>query len=513
MIKKSLRLTLISAICFSLFLLSSSCFLFSKNDSDQNANTKRETDFDLPKSDLDLAKPIEFSQSPKDVALCKQMNQRIDESESKNARWGVIAISLNDGRAVCGIDAQKSFNPASIQKLLTSIVALDKLGAGFRSKTSVFLDGELADETLKGNLILYGRGAPELDSEGLAKLISQLKQKGIKNITGDIIGDQSHFNGDTLGDGWTWNEAQWYYGARASALTINENKVTVTLQNGKPKADSNLVDLSGEVKPIEDIEAIGLKRELGTNKIYVWGNGKNLKARVAVSKPALLAAKIFEEQLEKNGIAVAGDAKTRDWKSTEKVDFEKAKEVASIEGKTLGEIVQKMNKDSVNLYAELILRMLGKKFGDDAPDDNPKMQKLRGDDSAGASVIKKWLTDKDIATNEIAIHDGSGLSRLDLVTPEVFARALIYASTADFSETFKTSLPISGRSGTLKGRLGNVSGKVVAKTGTITYANSLAGFAKSQTETFAFAVICNNETRKANSHLVIDQIVTLLANY
>ena len=484
--------------------------LFSESISPETNDSPNEKTFEIPKSDLDLAKTIEYSQSPKDVDICKKINQTIAESEFKNARWGMIAISLKDGRAVCGIDAQKLFNPASIQKLLTSVVALDKLGTDFRWKTSVYSKDEIENGSLKGDLILYGRGAPDLNESDFAKLIGQLKEKGISKIEGNVIGDQSFFKGDTLGDGWTWNETQWYYGARASALTFNENKITITLQNGKPRSDSKLVEVSGEVKPIEDIEAIGLKRELGTNKIYVWGNGSDLKARVAVNKPALLAAKIFKEKLEQNGIEISGEARNRDWKSADQLDTENAKELAFVESKKLSEIIQKMNKDSVNLYAELILRTLGKKFGNEAPNEDPKMQRLRGDDSAGTSVIKKWLTEKNIATNEVAIHDGSGLSRLDFVTPEAFSRALVYASRAEFSKTFKNSLPVSGRSGTLKGRLKNASGKILAKTGTITYASSLAGYANAPSETYVFAVISNNETRKAESSVVIDKIVSLL---
>ena len=138
------------------------------------------------------------------------------------------------------------------------------------------------------------------------------------------------------------------------------------------------------------------------------------------------------------------------------------------------------------------------------------MQKLRGDDSAGASVIKKWLFEKDIGSNEIAIHDGSGLSRLDLVTPESVGRALIFAAKSNFAKQFNESLPVSGQSGTLRSRLRNVAGRVFAKTGTITYVNSLAGFAKSNNETFAFALIVNNETIKGESSMVIDSITTLM---
>ncbi len=179
----------------------------------------------------------------------------------------------------------------------------------------------------------------------------------------------------------------------------------------------------------------------------------------------------------------------------------------------LSEIIRKMNKDSVNLYAELILRTLGKKFGETAPDENPKVQKTRGDDSAGASVIKKWLIDNKIAADEVKIHDGSGLSRLDFVTPEAMGRALIFATQSKFAEEFKNSLPISGTDGTMRGRLANLQGRVLAKTGSITYVNSLAGFAKSSNdETFAFVIFTNNETRKNESSPIIDSVVTALVN-
>ena len=469
-----------------------------------------ENTFDIPAPKVDLAKPLEISRNPSDVAVCEKIKETINRSEFSQARWGVIAIGLNDGRIVCGREARRLFNPASVQKLLTSVVALDRLGSGFRFRTSVFTDRGVDKGAIKGNLILYGRGAPDLDDKRLGVLVNLLKQKGITRVEGDVIGDESHFKGDNLGDGWTWNAAQWYYGAAASALSINKNQVTVSLKDGRPVSDSRFVELSGEVKPIEDIEAIGVKRELGTNKVYVWGHGRNLDARIAINKPALLAAKILKELLEKNGVEVSGKAKSADWKSADKLDAGNSTEIVSIESEPLAETVRKMNRDSVNLYAELMLRTLGKKFGAEAPDENPKMQKLRGDDSAGASVVEKWLKEQNVATNEIAVHDGSGLSRLDLVTPEAIGRALVVAAKSSFGTTLKNSLPVSGQSGTLKGRLTNVSGRVLAKTGSITYVNSLAGYANSGSETYAFAIICNNETRKGDSSKVIDRIVSHL---
>lgn len=500
------QLVLLLALSFT------ACFNSATNN-ETNQNTA--TEIQVPNSNINFTNPLEISQKPEDIALAKKIDEIIEKSEFSNARWGVFVVSLKDGRVLVARDAQKLFNPASAQKIITSVVALDKLGADFRWKTKIYSKEKIENGTLNGDLILYGQGAPDLSDEGIADLVNQLKAQGLQKIKGNVIGDESYFKGDLIGDGWTWNDLQWYYGAEASALTINKNLVNVSLQNGKPKVQPNtdFVELSGEVQPNQngDVESIGLKRGLGNNKIYVWGEGKNLDARVAVENPALWSAKILKDALTKKGISVEGDAKSSDWKAESQLNVENVTELASVESQTLGEIVRKMNKDSVNLYAELILRTLGKKFGDSAPDENPRAQKTRGDDSAGTSVIKKWLTENGASFQETeSIKDGSGLSRLNFVTPETIGRALIAGNQIKAAEVFKNSLPIAGVDGTLRGRLENVSGKILAKTGSITYVNSLAGYAKKSDETLAFVILCNNETRKADSSILIDAIATFL---
>lgn len=498
----AVRICLILLFCFS-----AACFSSTNNEVVETP----ETPVEVPTPNINLAKPLEISKLPEDVSLCEKINQTINQSEFSNARWGLITISLKDGRIVCERESQKLFNPASVQKILTSIVALDKLGADFRWKTSVYSTKNIESGILDSDLILYGTGASDFNENSLDKFVNDLKNKGLKEIKGDIIGDESYFKGDKFGDGWTWNELQWYYGAEATALTFNENQAEISLNNGKPVSSTDYVETSGEVKPTQDVDAVGLKREIGENKVYVWGNGGNLQAKISFDKPAMWAVKTFKEKLEKAGIKVEGKAKLVDWKSDNKFDITNAIEVTSIESKTLGEVVRKMNKDSVNLYAELILRTLGKKFGENAPDENQKVNKLRGDDLAGTAVIKKWLIENNIASYEIRIHDGSGLSRLDFVTPESIGRALLFASQSKFADVFKSSLPIAGSDGTLKNRLKNVSGKVLAKTGSIMYVNSLAGFAKSSNEdTFAFVIIGNNLTQKNNSSPLIDSLAEIL---
>lgn len=480
----------------------------------QEQPDQKTASFSVPAPDINLSKPLQISTREDDVKLCGEVNRTIEQSEYANARWGVFMLSLKDGRVVCARDARQLFNPASIEKTLTAIVALDRLGADYRFKTSVRAANQPdADGNLNGDLTVYGTGAPDFDGEQMDDLIEQLKSKNLKHIKGNIVGDASYFKGAVIGDGWTWNDLQWHYGAEASALTFRENQAAVYMDAAtkKPAASTDYLHLSGEIKPIEKggTAAFGVERGLSDNELYVWGSGDNAYGKIAVHNPALWTAKNFKDALVKKGIAVDGDIKSVDWKTENPVDANGLAEFAAVESKPLSELVRLMNKHSINLYGELLLRTLGKKFGAEAPDESKQIQELRGDDAAGAALVKKWLREKNVAVEDIQIHDGSGLSRLDFVTPEAFGRALVFAAKSNYGQVFADSLPISGTDGTLGGRLGNVKEKVLAKTGTITFVNSLTGFAQvKDDEIYAFAVIANNITHKNDGARIIDRIVS-----
>ncbi len=500
-----------------IFLIVSSLFSAcqssnSANQVDNSPPVNVET-FPVPASEINLAKPLEISKNPKDVALCEKVNQIIEKSELANARWGVIAISLKDGRIVCGRDERKLFNPASIQKVLTAIVALDKLGADYRWKTSVYAAKPIENETVDGDLTIYGGGAPDFNDAGLENLAAQLQAKGLKQVKGNIVGDESYFKGDNLGDGWTWNDVQWYYGAEASALSFKENELDVYMQDGKPVSSNDLAQIENALQPKQPdkIEGFGIKRGLEDNQIYVWGNGEKASGRMSVANPTRWIAKLFRAALEKKGIVVQGEVKSVNWRSKDKLNVEASVELAAVESKTLGEVIIRMNKHSANIYGELILRTLGKNFGDSAPDEIKQLQDVRGDDAAGTAVIKKFLKENKVSTDEIQIHDGSGLSRLDFITPEAFGRALIYAAQSKFADVFINSLPIAGTDGTLGGRLSRVKGKIIAKTGSVTFVNSLAGYAMSEdNEVLTFAIIGNNITKKSDVSHIVDAIAASL---
>lgn len=470
--------------------------------------------------------------------LARRIDSAIDDSGLASARWGVCVISMADGSTLYQRNADKLFTPASNMKIYTTGVALDLLGADYRWRTSVYATAQPdANGRIQGDLILYGRGAPDLvahsEDEGrssLAKLADDLYARGVRSISGNLIGDESYFRGDPLGEGWQWTDLQWYYGAEASALSVNGNEIDVNLvpstKAGAPPTVKSS-DTQGHVTVQNRMvngsdprrSTIGIHRGLSDNNVEVWGEfspaSKGFGARLSVHNPALWAAKLFAETLKARGVRVEGQPLARDSRVPVSQRFNPTQgvELATVSSQPLSQIARRTNKESINLYAELILRTLGREQGAMAslPEANGRE---RGDDEVGLAVIRVWLARAGIATGRLALHDGSGLSRLDLVTPESSARLLLAISKTASASIFQESLPISGRDGTLAGRLKSVVDRVSAKTGYITYDNSLSGYlTTSRGERFAFSIMCNDETGPADTTRLIDEIVALLAEF
>src|SRR5438874_6284538 len=183
-----------------------------------------------------------------DPALAELIDRALDQSDVRSARWGVFAMSLNDGRVLYSRDADKPFTPASNMKVYTTSVALDLLGADYRWRTSVYANKQPdTNGVIEGDLTLYGRGAPDLiskskgDAPSLAKLADRLYQAGIREIHGHIVGDNSYFRGELFGVGWQWNDLQWYFGAEPSALSIDENSVEVMIAPAREGSNATVV--------------------------------------------------------------------------------------------------------------------------------------------------------------------------------------------------------------------------------------------------------------------------------
>jgi serine-type D-Ala-D-Ala carboxypeptidase/endopeptidase (penicillin-binding protein 4) len=477
-------------------------------------------------------------QPANDSELAKLLDSTLESSEFATARWGVYVVSLNEGRVLYSRNAGKLFTPASNMKVYTTAVALDLLGADYRWRTSVYADKQPgANGVIDGDLTLYGRGAPDLTSRSsketpasLGQLADALYQRGVRRVRGNVIGDESYFRGEPLGDGWLWNDVQWYFGAEPSALSIDGNEVDVEIKPSEKGPEPFTAKLSREQGDLQITSAIatvkagarlkvGIHRGLSDNHVHVWGEfpagSRGFGARLSVHQPARLATDLFLSALKARGIAVDGQLRTRDFRvpPAQRFDPARAIELASISSRTLAEIVKETNKESNNLYAELILRTLGRERRP-LVEGKEEQARERGDDEIGVAVIQLWLERAGVKTKELALHDGSGLSRLDLVTPESTVGLLRAIMKTNSAAVFRDSLPRSGTDGTLGGRLRKYQDQVSAKTGAVTYDNSLSGFLLVPGGgDLAFSIMANDQTSRSSSIRLIDQIVGIIADY
>lgn len=488
----------------------------------------------LPSASKQLTSP---SPNGNDVGLARNIDRIIEDSNLKRGRWGIFVTALKDDRVLYSRNGDQLFIPASNMKLYTTAAALDLLGADYRWRTSVYTVKQPdTSGVIDGDLILYGRGAPDLvsrtkgDAPSLEKFADQLYEAGVRHVRGNVVGDESYFRSELFGVGWQWNDLQWYYGAQPSALSIDENTVEVTMSPAAKTGDhanvvitpnQNYMRLTNNAATVEReaVTSIGIMRDLSGNDVRVWGEfpagGRAFSAFLSVHNPSLWAATTLRQALTERGIKVDGEARSRDYRVAEvKFDPQKSFEIAYQMSEPLSEIVRKTNKESNNLYAELLLRTIGKERGSTAPDPDSRKNATRGDDEAGTAVIRSWMESKGVATAALAIRDGSGLSRLDLVTPEGTARLLVAMTRTNSAHMFHDSLPSAGKDGTLQGRLKKFEGRIFAKTGSLTYVHSLSGYAIAATgDIVAFSIFCNDVTADRAAIRIIDEIAAAIADF
>ncbi len=434
------------------------------------------------------------------------------------ARLGIHIEDAETGEVLADVAGEKRFLPASNMKLVTTAAALDVLGPDFRVRTSVYVPPPDANGVVTGDLTLVGRGDPTLSDRynadkkdtrltPLEQLADQVAAAGIREITGDVVGDESYFRAAPLGDGWGWDDLQWYYGAEVSALSVADNHVTLTVAPTRPGEKvavtctpaTGYITLRNEAVTAagKETDTFGLHRGLADNVIELYGalppnGGRELG--VAVHDPACFAAHLFRDMLVRRGIVVRGGVRRADanLRQRQPLALETLREVAFIESPPLSLWVRTTNKISSNLYAELLLRHLGRTRG--APDKDA--------DVAGCEVVAEFLSRAGVAVAELKIRDGSGLSRLDNLTPGGLTALLRFMHKHPAWNVFYDSLPIAGVDGTLRSRLKGTRAaeNLRAKTGTLDDVSALAGYvtaANGRVLVFSFVANYLNTARTA----------------
>src|SRR5690349_3677164 len=150
------------------------------------------------------------------------------------ARWGISVVSLDSGRTLYAHDADKLFQPASTAKLYTAALVLNGLDASYHIPTRVLGSQPDRRGRVDGPLVLYGMGDPSLGvapstADWADALAAQLAGRGVRRVRGDLVADATYFAGPPVGDGWEATDLLSGFAAPASALSVDENQLRLTV--------------------------------------------------------------------------------------------------------------------------------------------------------------------------------------------------------------------------------------------------------------------------------------------
>jgi D-alanyl-D-alanine carboxypeptidase/D-alanyl-D-alanine-endopeptidase (penicillin-binding protein 4) len=484
--------------------------------------------------------------------LRARLQALLDEPQLASAFVGAKVASLDTGRVLFEANANKLMMPASNMKLYTVAAALDRLGPNFRFVTSVYAAQKPdANGTLHGDLFIYGRGDPTYATrfnggdyyKAIDDLAANIAAAGVKRVEGRLVGDESYFTGPALGSGWEWDDLQWYYAAPVSALTVNDNAFDLFVKPGAKVGAKAIITTGPTLQhPYEfamsgmtcnaapefnfinqtTTAAAGTRRELtvdrppGVNSVVVSGSipldDPGYSGSIAAQRPALTFVAMLRNALVKRGV------KLKDYVTAENAtergpfadDHTKLIEIARRESPPFSEVAAQTLKPSQNLYAELILRTLGKQF----PASDPKLPTAE----AGSAVVRAFLHEAGVANaDRLSFFDGSGLARSDLITADATLQLLTYMSRHRYAQIWRDALPIAGIDGTLRTRMRNTpaAGNVRAKTGTLNNVASLSGYVTSATgERLVFSLIVNHYPDESEARRIfLDPVAVLLASF
>ena len=435
-------------------------------------------------------------------------------SHTRRGEWGAIIVSLTRGDTLFAQNADAMMQPASTMKMYTSAVALDRFGPDYTFRTPALRDGQLGgDGTLNGNLYLRGVGDPSLssrfwhDENPMDVLAKQVADAGVKRVHGDIVGDATAFDDKLVPDGWKTSYLGAAYAARVSALSLNENVVWVVVQSNGKKAVVSLEPASTAIEVESSVRLTGgsggsisaSRRPDGTISVRgsIGANSAPRKYSLVVDNPPLFAAGALRASLQKLGISVDGPTRLAAVPST-------ATEIAAVASPPLAQIIGEMDRESINVVAELLFRAAAR---------SPNQI---GSAETGLANLRAFLTKKVGApANVVDVADGSGLSQLDRVTPRSMVELLGFAHQADWGPVFHAALPVDGESGTLKRRAKGTParGNLHAKTGTTNTVAALGGYVTAKDgEVLAFSLVYNG-TDRGNAKAAMDQIGATMAEF
>ena len=465
------------------------------------------------------------------IAIDDALSRFVADKALANARIGVIVRDLASGETLLQHDADKGFMTASNMKLISAAVALQTLSPTFRWRTTVravALPDAAAPEVIQGDVFLRGLGDPTLGGpsdpgglggkDGLEHIAALLHARGIRRIAGAVRGDASGEPFAMYGNGWQWDYLEEDYAAPSAALNFAQNVLPVLVHPGAtgepatftcdPAVPTPWLDFAVQTVAPKEPMTIRFWREPHRDRVVVRGtlaaDSKPYRMPIAVADPARFAAEALVLALARRGITVQGGV------GENAAAPEGSVEVVAHESAPLSEVAVPLLQQSINLYAEQAWRAAAF-YG--APDWAKK--RTFADCERHALTT---LASMGVPTDGMALADGSGLSRRNLVQPKQLAALLAHAHGAPQLAALRAGLPVAGESGTLRSRFlrGAAKGHVRAKTGFVSYVVGLSGYVdkKDGAAPLVFSILVNNFTCEVDAaKAAVDAFVEQLARH
>ncbi|MFA7945569.1 D-alanyl-D-alanine carboxypeptidase/D-alanyl-D-alanine-endopeptidase [Pseudomonas brenneri] len=432
-----------------------------------------------------------------------------------------VSLMVRDARSASTLyqhNPRTRLVPASSLKLLTTAAAMDVLGPQYRFSTQLLSNGRQQGARLMGNLYLRGLGDPTIQWADYQALAAKLAGQGIRQVTGDLVFDDSWFDAERLGVDWAHDDEDKYYGAQISALTVSPNADfdagTLIVTARAPAAIGQAVSVS--LSPATDYvqlsnlavsgpgNSYGLNRQHGSNLLHLSGAlqpGTQSRQWVSVWEPTQLVANLFERALAEQGITVQGR------RVIGGVSPEAATVLAVHESAPLQELIRPLLKLSNNSMAEALLKAMGRK------------QANAGTAAAGVVAVADFLRRQGLDPATLNQVDGSGLSRRNLVSAQNFTDLLLAMGKQPWFNAWYDALPIAGNpdrlnGGSLRYRLRGTAAQdnLQAKTGSMGGVSSLTGYITDAAgRRLVFSMLTNNYVVEGSRIKALeDRLATIL---
>jgi D-alanyl-D-alanine carboxypeptidase/D-alanyl-D-alanine-endopeptidase (penicillin-binding protein 4) len=417
------------------------------------------------------------------------------------------------GRVIASLNADKTRTPASVIKVLTTYAAVMKLGFDYRWPTQFYTTGALQNGVLRGDLFVKGFGDPTLGAKDLESIVANIKAKGIRKITGNIVIDRSYFDVGSKDNSGFDQHTFSPYNAMPDAMMFNERVSTICVTPNKNDVHKKYVDASYKVvnnlqrvnKPCKgkySWPAVKIDKSKVVPEVVLKGKiskrcGKRDICKV-ITKPYKSFYYALRDALKKSGVEVVGTMRLGKISSNADILF-------THYSKSLEKIVSKTAKKSNNLYARHLLLYLGAKvYGAPATVDK------------GRKAVEYILRSKGaLSRGTLKIDNGSGLSRKSKMSAKILAH-MYDSAYSRYGQRWLNTLSIAGVDGTIKKRFRGtaVKNRAWMKTGTLKRVKNIGGYVKSRSgKLYTVVILVNTNQGRWKAVKLQNDIMKWLVGY